>query len=226
MHEDELDAQMREALHSYRVPPEPPLDAMWEEIEGKHFGRPIASIGGAAGFRARRRWGLGVPTWATLVVGMAATLLIGVSIGRMSNRLSPALDGEAYTLTEGRYSCSTMSCEGSDPLRDATTEYLGRTAALLTALPSEVRAGLPDSRFVNQASDLLSTTRLLIDSPSTTDPRLISLLEDLELVLAQIARLPANRGAAELDLITEALEQRDVVPRLRSAVVNISSADN
>jgi hypothetical protein len=30
----------------------------------------------------------------------------------------------------------------------------------------------------------------------------------------------------ELNLITEALVQRDVVPRLRSAVVSISSDDN
>jgi hypothetical protein len=51
-------------------------------------------------------------------------------------------------------------------------------------------------------------------------------LEDLELVLAQLSRLPAEHGGTEIDLITEALLQRDVVPRLRSAVVSISSDDD
>jgi hypothetical protein len=45
-------------------------------------------------------------------------------------------------------------------------------------------------------------------------------------VLAQLARLPAEHGGPELNLITEALVQRDVVPRLRSAVVSISSSDD
>src|SRR4030095_11354752 len=80
---------------------------------------------------------------------------------------------------------------------------------------------------VRRAGELLSTTRLLLDSPAAaSDPRLKNLLEDLELVLAQLARLPAEHGKTELNLIREALVQRDVVPRLRSAVVSISSDDN
>ena len=71
------------------------------------------------------------------------------------------------------------------------------------------------------------TTRLLLDSPAAaSDPRLKNLLEDLELVLAQLSQLPAEHGKTELNLIREALVQRDVVPRLRSAVVSISSDDN
>ncbi|HEX6049652.1 MAG TPA: hypothetical protein VFZ21_10290, partial [Gemmatimonadaceae bacterium] len=115
----------------------------------------------------------------------------------------------------------------AEPYRQATTEYLGQTAALLTALPAAARDGRPDARFIGQATDLLSTTRLLLDSPAAaTDSRLKDLLEDLELVLAQLSRLPAGQGGTEIDLITEALERRDVVPRLRSAVVSISSDDD
>ena len=106
-----------------------------------------------------------------------------------------------------------------------TTRYLGQTAALLIALPSEARPGRTDRFFITQASDLLSTTRLLIDSPAASDPELRVLLDDLELVLAQIARLPSTRSAAELDLITEALEQRDVLPRLRSAAASLPTSD-
>ena len=75
------------------------------------------------------------------------------------------------------------------PYEVETSKYLGQTAALLIALPSEVRAGRADEQFVNRAGDLLSRTRLLIDSPAANDPRMRDLLEDLELVLAQVVRL-------------------------------------
>jgi hypothetical protein len=45
------------------------------------------------------------------------------------------------------------------------------------------------------------------------------LFDDLELVLAQVVRLQNNHmSRTELDLINRALEQRDVIPRLRTAV--------
>ena len=224
MTEDEMDARTREALRGYRVPPEPPLDEMWDAIEARHFGAPVVALTDRAPARGRssRRWRLGAPSWGVLVVGMAATLLLGVGVGRMSRNIAPT-----YTQNDpgdGRYDYWTANAE---PYRRATTEYLGETVALLTALPAAARDGQPDARFVTQAGDLLSTTRLLLDSPAAaSDPRLKSLLEDLELVLAQLARLPAEHGGPELNLITEALVQRDVVPRLRSAVVSISSSDD
>jgi hypothetical protein len=49
------------------------------------------------------------------------------------------------------------------------------------------------------------------------------LLEDLELVLAQVVRLRSNASRTELDIINRALEQRDVIPRLRTAVADISA---
>ena len=224
MTEDEMDERTREALRGYRVPPEPPLDEMWDAIEARHFGAPAVALTDRAPARGRssRRWRLGAPSWGVLVVGMAATLLLGVGVGRMSRNIAPT-----YTQSDpgdGRYDYWTANAE---PYRRATTEYLGETVALLTALPAAARDGQPDARFVTQAGDLLSTTRLLLDSPAAaSDPRLKSLLEDLELVLAQLARLPAEHGGPELNLITEALVQRDVVPRLRSAVVSISSSDD
>jgi hypothetical protein len=155
-----------------------------------------------------------------VLAAIAAALLIGVSVGRMSRGVAPQMAESR----EGRYDYWTANAE---PYRQATTEYLGQTVALLNALPAAARDGQPDARFVNQATDLLSTTRLLLDSPAAaSDARLKQLLEDLELVLAQLSRLPAEHGGAEIDLITEALERRDVVPRLRSAVVSISSDDD
>ena len=73
--------------------------------------------------------------------------------------------------------------------------------------------------------ELLTSTRLLIDSPAASDPRFKDLLEDLELVLAQIAMLQSGRTRQEIDLITDALEERDVVPRIRSAAARLARGD-
>jgi len=220
MKEDELDERTREALRGYRVPPSPPLDAMWERIEERHFGAPVVSLTDHARSRPRRRWAFGAPSWSIVIAGIAAALILGVAVGRMSRGIVPVI---ADNGREGQYDYWTANAE---PYRQATTEYLGQTVALLTALPAASRDGQPDARFVTQARDLLTTTRLLLDSPAAeSDPRLKNLLEDLELVLAQLSRLPSEHGGPELNLITQALEQRDVVPRVRAAAASISSDD-
>jgi hypothetical protein len=67
------------------------------------------------------------------------------------------------------------------------------------------------------ARDLLSNTRLLLDSPAAVDPERRRLLEDLELVLVQIVQLaPAN--TADRAMIDRALEHDHVMTRLRTAV--------
>jgi hypothetical protein len=225
MTEDEMDERTREALRGYRVPPPAPLDEMWDAIEQRHFGTPVVALADHAKAKGRdqrtRRW-LGTPSWTAVLAGMAATLMIGVSIGRMSNGVAPVFT--PVVAVEGRYDYWSANAE---PYRQATTDYLGETTALLTALPVAARDAQSDARFVSRAGDLLSTTRLLLDSPAAeSDPRLKNLLEDLELVLAQLAQLPAERRGPELSLIAQALEQRDVVPRLRSAAASISSDDN
>ncbi|HTK54544.1 MAG TPA: hypothetical protein VL308_21780 [Gemmatimonadaceae bacterium] len=220
MKEDELNERTREALRGYRVPPAPPLDAMWERIEERHFGAPVVALADHGRSRPQRRWAFGSPSWSVLVAGIAAALILGIAVGRMSHGIAPVI---ADNGREGQYDYWTANAA---PYREATTEYLGQTVALLTALPAATRDGQPDARFVTQASDLLTTTRLLLDSPAAeSDPRLKSLLEDLELVLAQLSRLPSEHGGPELNLITQALEQRDVVPRVRAAAASISSDD-
>ncbi len=103
--------------------------------------------------------------------------------------------------------------------RLAAAQYLTRTETLLTGFRSESRAGAPSAQFATQARDLLATTRLMLDSPAATDIRLRALLEDLELVLAQIAQLPTSGTGEreEVQVITHALAQRSVLLRLRTA---------
>jgi hypothetical protein len=62
---------------------------------------------------------------------------------------------------------------------------------------------------------------MLIDSPAGRDPQLKQLLEDLELVLAQISRLPGAHGeAADLGLIDDAVRRREIMTRLRALSPN------
>ena len=69
--------------------------------------------------------------------------------------------------------------------------------------------------------EVLTSTRLLLDSPAGDDPQLRALLDDLELVLVQIIGL--SGGGAPLDatdraLIDRALEDHNLLPRIRTAV--------
>jgi hypothetical protein len=59
---------------------------------------------------------------------------------------------------------------------------------------------------------------LLLDSPAADDQSTRLLLQDLELVLAEIAQLSVSSESHERDLITQNLEQGGVLSRLRTAV--------
>jgi len=221
MNEDRFDELMRDAAHTYRNPPEAPLDEMWAAIEAQGLGVGArSSTGEAAAFDAGvARRSFRVPRWAAI----AATLVIGVGLGRASTALhrgsAPASTAPVVKVA----SAHTDSVPASNPYELETSKYLGQTAALLIALPTEVKQGGANQQFVARAGDLLTTTRLLIDSPASNDPAMRNLLEDLELVLAQVVRLQNNHSRIELDLINRALEQRDVIPRLRTAVADISA---
>jgi hypothetical protein len=216
MKEDRFEALMRDAARTYRKPPEPDLDGMWTEIERETWGATTQPA------RNEARWfGKGTRASGWLA---AATLVIGVGLGRASISLRHA----APAPTQSVASVGSMAPVRNDTAFDApysveTSQYLGQTAALLIALPSEARSGHPDERFVARASELLTRTRLLLDSPAANDTQMRSLLEDLELVLAQVVRLQDGQDRTELDLINRALEQRDVIPRLRTAVADISA---
>lgn len=204
MDDRRLDELLDDAARSYRVPPEAPLDAMWEGIEREAFIEQKAS---------RRMIG-----WPALSAVAAALLVVGIAVGRYTAPSGPA----APPITTVAAVPVAMPASAGDPYHQATEDFLGRTVVLLAALHrSEV--GTPNEALAPQALQLLTTTRLLLDSPVAADPRMKNLLQDLELVLAQVARMQAPRHRAELTLITEALEERDLVPRVRSAVAGLAA---
>ena len=238
-----LVALLRGARDHYNVPPAPPpADALWAAIEARHFGpaAPVAPPAPPAApavasavvpIAVRRR----VPArWSGPVVGLAAGLLLGVGIGaalwRGADAARPAAPvAVAPAAPAGPGRVPAVHASAGDGAHDAAydavaIEYFDQAVALLATLPTRLDDARPDTRLAAQARDLLSTTRLLLDSPAAGhDAELQALLDDLELVLAQIVRLPAVRDSSQAALIHEALQARDVLPRLRTAAAQASA---
>jgi len=198
MTDDRLDERLRQAAQDYHRPPATPREELWQRVAAVRAARKRRVIV----VRSALRWG----------VGIAALLTVGIGIGRWSARggdasTSPAVAGGADRTPTLAY-------------RVAAAQYLTRTEALLTGFRAEARSpSVPAVQFAMQARDLLATTRLMLDSPAAQDARLKGLLEDLELVLAQIAQLPSGGGGDREDVrsINQGLDQRSVLLRLRTA---------
>lgn len=218
MTDDQLDRLIDEARASYHPPPEPPLDALWEGITRRRAER-------AGAMSAPRHWSvsrLRAARWFPLASGaaLAAALVLSFTLGRVT--AGPSTSG---TLAAGQPApAGATPASARTPETSATTELLGRTAVLLAALPREANDPSSAGRFAQQADELLLTTRLLLDSRAAEgDATLRTLLQDLELVLAQVARLRAGETRTERELITEALEQQDLVPRIRTVAAGLGA---
>jgi hypothetical protein len=112
----------------------------------------------------------------------------------------------------------TIDALANQAYQIAATQYLSRTETFLTAFRADANRSANTARLARQARDLLSTTQLMLDSPAAKDPRLRSLLEDLELVLMQISLLNPLEDGRDRDLITQGMNQSNVLPKLRSAI--------
>jgi hypothetical protein len=100
----------------------------------------------------------------------------------------------------------------------ATAQHLTEAEAMLTAFKGDLSQGRMDAEISAWGKDLLSNTRLLLDSPAARDPVRRRLLQDLELVLVQIVQLSPKSSARDRDLIKGALTDDQVLTRLRTAI--------
>jgi hypothetical protein len=211
----------REARAYNAPPPVVPRDAMWAAIEAARKDAPTAGTPAAralaAGAPGAAQPGAAMPSrsWRVYAsIGMAATLVIGVAIGRFALGTRAASVDTAPAPTAVGPVADTVSTS----YQVATTEHLARAEALLTAFGSSTRDAVTDTLLAKWARDVLSNTRLLLDSPAGLDPSRRSLLEDLERVLVQIVqRSPAEGAAAERTHVERTLQRTQVLPRLRSA---------
>lgn len=222
MNDDELDERMLEIGRGYNAPPPVPREEIWAAIQARR--EEARALPGAG------RWGEGRQrVWLGWGIGIAATLLFGVGLGRLSVEdpaSGPLAGAPAVVVSEPSPAVATS---GATAYRVATEQHLGQAQLLLTSFRTEARGGQVDERVADWAKELLSTTRLLLDSPAAEDEALRGLLEDLELVLAQLSQLPAARtsgaGQEEVEMVREAIEQGGVLPKLQSAIETAAPAN-
>ena len=215
MLDDRFDDQLRESAKEYNVPPETPREVMWAAIRAERAGgqadrRTDGRINEykRPSDRPTARPSVRFLRWPA---GIAALLVIGIGLGRMSaprteptpapvaaTAPAPLLTGVAYQVV--------------------TAEHLGQAEAFLTLFRTSVRRGGNEQLASATARQLLASNRLLLDSPAGSDNRTRLLLQDVELILAQIAQLSPRPSSPDLDLITDDLKDSGVMSRLRTAV--------
>ena len=241
----ELEELLRRARALYHEPGEPPREEMWRAIaaglaeartqdvpvreglapDGSALERslpkgaadgPPARVVALADAR-RRRAAQPRPRPAWWGAAAAAVLVLGIGIGRMS---APAADGASDVATV----LEPEPAEAASELGFAAREHLGRTESLLTVVRADARDGHIDPEVGAWARGLLSQTRLLMDARRDADPAVQRLLEDLELVLVQIAAVggvsspDGARAGTELELALQSLEEGEVLSRLHAAI--------
>jgi hypothetical protein len=204
MNDDErLDGMIQDLAKDYHRPPETPRAEMWAQI-----GAERASVHRQPAIGARRiRW----MSWA---IGLAATLVVGVAIGRLTVRspgappvaLAPDAAGNVTEQVPAAY-------------REAAAEHLSHVETFLSVFGDEVSAGVPSpSSLEPTARQLLRRTRMLRGSPVAEDVAVRALLDDVEFVLLQIASYAQGGGTRELGFVERGINERSVLLRLRSAL--------
>jgi hypothetical protein len=203
MMDDKLDEQLKELVEDYNAPPETPRDRMWMAIQAGRARRQPAAPGG----RSRVIW---------FGLAAAAVLALGIFIGRgwQKTGIPTQQTAQGPDSTDNRPSVATGRA-----YHIAAVQYLGETEEFLTSFRADLKQGGVDKAAAERARQLLSANRLLMDSPAGEDPKIKPLLQDLELVLAEISQLTTTKSAREeAGIISEGLEEGGLLPRLRTAV--------
>ena len=154
-------------------------------------------------------------------------MTVGIGIGRVTVSRSARTTNTAANSANSANSATPTAVPEAYAI--ATTQQLLEVQALLTAFDANTRQATgsatgtkadakADAHLASWARDLLSNTRLLLDSPAGADPHRRQLLEDLELVLVQIAALSPDAAASDRAAIAHTLDDAQVLPRIKAAI--------
>jgi hypothetical protein len=205
MSDEKFEEFLQREAQAYNEPPiRVPRDEMFAAIQSARLAAPRTNgqqpKTTSPRFVSRLAW-----------LGMAATLVIGVAIGKF------ALQKENAPLTASSPAAPADTSNRS--YATAANAQLVRAEALLTAYGASGANPAMDKQLSSWARDILSNTRLLIDSPAAGDPARRKLLQDLEVVLVQmVQRAPTAGAAEERSHIERSIERTQMIPRLRSAL--------
>ena len=205
---------IRRHAAGYRADGPVPADELWGRIE-TDVADAIASKGrGVESASHRSAPRIGGRTWLVAGAALAAALVLGVGIGRWTKPRAPMARQAVRIATHDD------SLRRVTHLRATAYDHLGETEVFLTEVRSDLRAGRGDADRAERSRELLARTRLLLQSREAQGPAVTRLLEDLELLLAEIAALPENgrRRSADAALVEETLTQNDIIPRIRTTL--------
>jgi hypothetical protein len=148
-------------------------------------------------------------------------------IGKLREQ-TKSTDRRAHELvaSQQRNARAEQSAEPNLAYRLVVLQHLAGSEAMITAFRTAARRGDMDAQLARWARELLSTTRMLESSAATQDPTMKRLLEDLDLVIAQIVQYATHgtNNSEELDLIEQSITSRGVITKLRGTVSARTSA--
>lgn len=236
---------LTEAARDYNRPPaRAPREEMWTAIAASIAASrpsselPVSPLSTSALRRSTRVWQMAAAAVLLLgsgiVIGtrlqrptapgssVAATAPINAPVGAAPNAVLPgetqsAQPHDASGVPRGQAALTPRASARDDASYAlATVDHLARAEALLTSFKGS-RSDSTDASLERWAQDLLADTRLLLDSPAAQDSRRRHLLEDLELVLAQIVQLRAE-SSADKSLVRKSIERGEVLTRIRTTI--------
>ncbi|HKH90366.1 MAG TPA: hypothetical protein VKA54_01120 [Gemmatimonadaceae bacterium] len=204
--DEKFNELIRHHAADYRADVPAPAEQIWGRIE-----RDVAdAVSTSRRSDPRRR------VWLAAAAGLAAALILGVGIGRWTGTRAPAnARVERVAATPGD------SLRRLTHLRATAYDHLDETELFLTEVRADLRAGRNDTDRDARSRELLARTRLLLQSREQQPPSVTRLLEDIELLLAEIATLPdTGRRSRPTDaaLLEESLTRNDIIPRIRTTV--------
>lgn len=259
-HDERFEAFLQREAPEYNRPPAAvPRDEMWAVVARARATRQAPPV--------RRPWRMA--PW----IGMAATLLIGIGVGRyvlqrdasladptriagadttVPQQAQPGTPGLPVALDgapDGAPPSAAVASHATEPVQTRTVpvrqasrdvqvrgllpsgssgagepgtaysvasrEHLSRAEALVAVVATMPADAMMDSLMGRWARDVLTNTRLLLDSPAGEDPIRRRLLEDLETLLVQLVQR-SGRTAEERDMIDRTLQRTQLLTRLRS----------
>ena len=193
MTEEKFAEYLKAALEEIDPVPSAPRDEMWQHIQAQRS-------------LAQRTHRTPVRTWLQWGVGIAAVLAVGIGIGRYSTLRTAGVPVQRVAVAPAHINQTAY--------RIVVAHYYASAEAMLTAYRTQPQGQL-DPQIAEWARDLLTNTRMLLNSPAAQDPKTAALLSDCELIIAQIARLSAP-DTLEREIIRDGMNKTAVLPRLRA----------
>lgn len=209
------DREINKMARTHNPPPEVPRDRMWEKIDAARAERRGVL---QPDFTAKRR-----PVFRImrLAAGIAAILVLGVFIGRVTQTATGPTPGANPAPVAVLDEKTVDPGLRKDIYNLAARDLFSRADYLLTDFKVRSCGKNDMSEVPDWAGGMLIQTRLLMDTSVAEDPEMSNLLEELELVLAQIVGLSRNNCARDMAWIRQGLQERSTIDRLRT----VSAAD-